>query len=139
MNFADIWNRSQDDNYLCSSNGYCQIVLTFWAIWRQNCNNFILGHTVWLGTCVDYFVWKFEWKRFRRKKFWKLRIQIQHCQKPTTTTKKKKKTNQQQQKKKKKKKKSAIQTSHRGRFNNYLSGILVVLISNGSPIQMYFN
>ena len=30
----------------CSSNGYCRILSTFWAIWPQNFDNFILGHTV---------------------------------------------------------------------------------------------
>ena len=30
----------------CSRNGYCQILVTFWAIWRQNFDNFFLGHTV---------------------------------------------------------------------------------------------
>ena len=30
----------------CATNGYCQILLTFWAIWRQNFDNFILGHTI---------------------------------------------------------------------------------------------
>ena len=28
------------------TDGYCQILVTFWAIWRQNFDNFILGDTV---------------------------------------------------------------------------------------------
>ena len=31
---------------VCSSNNYCQILLTFWAIWCQIFDNFFLGHTV---------------------------------------------------------------------------------------------
>ena len=31
----------------CSRNGYCQILVTFWATWRQNFDNFFLGHTVY--------------------------------------------------------------------------------------------
>ena len=31
---------------LCSSNGYCQVLLSFWATLHQNFDNFILGHTV---------------------------------------------------------------------------------------------
>ena len=30
-----------------STNGYCHILLTFLAMWRQKFENFILGHTVW--------------------------------------------------------------------------------------------
>ena len=32
----------------CWTNGYCQILLTFWVIWRQYFGNFILEHTVYL-------------------------------------------------------------------------------------------
>ena len=34
-----------------SANGYCQILVTFWATWRQNFDNFFLGHTV-LYICI---------------------------------------------------------------------------------------
>ena len=45
MNFADIWITSQKKTAtFCSTNGYCQILFTFWAIWCQNFDNFILGH-----------------------------------------------------------------------------------------------
>ena len=30
----------------CSTNGHCQILVAFWATWRQNFDNFLLGHTV---------------------------------------------------------------------------------------------
>ena len=30
----------------CSANLYCQILVTFWITWRQNFDNFFLGHTV---------------------------------------------------------------------------------------------
>ena len=46
MNIAYIWNSSREDYYILFKNGYCQILVTFWAIWRQNFDNFFLGHTV---------------------------------------------------------------------------------------------
>ena len=30
----------------CSTNGDCQIPVAFWGTWRQNFDNFFLGHTV---------------------------------------------------------------------------------------------
>ena len=46
MNFANIWNKVKKTTTFCSTNGYCPILLTFRAIWRQNFYNFIPGHTV---------------------------------------------------------------------------------------------
>ena len=41
----------------CSTNGYCQILVTFWATWRQNFDNFFLGHTVYVLPVPGYQNW----------------------------------------------------------------------------------
>ena len=58
MNFADVTLEHKSRRLLqfvqltgittiiCPTNWYCQILLTFKAIWRQNFDNIILGHTV---------------------------------------------------------------------------------------------
>ena len=47
MNFADIWNTSQEDHYIL----FIKWILSdssFKAIWHQNFDNFFLGHILYI-------------------------------------------------------------------------------------------
>ena len=49
----------------CSTNGYSQIILTFWAIWREKFDDFMLGHTLCVYTKCE---WILEYKSSEKNK-----------------------------------------------------------------------
>ena len=48
MNFADIWNTRQEDYYVLFIIRVWSDFSYFLKMWRQNFDNFFLGHTVLL-------------------------------------------------------------------------------------------